>query len=274
MTIPNQIFVKLSLLVILVNLASCISLKDVQLLQPDPNLKMNDNGKIAYSMPEYLIQVNDDVVINVSSANKETMGILSDFISSGNQTFSSTSNASGNSIGSNGKSIRVRSDGAIELPRIGKIILEGLTLEQAREKVQSEFYKIYAPQGTYIDVNLAGIEYTIIGETAPGVFRSTKKDMTIIEAFARTGSNNIYADLKNVRIIRTTSEGTIQTNVDLTSETIMNSEYYWIQNNDIIVVNPRKEKIWGVGLNPLSIVTTVMGALATILGVYLFFDKL
>ncbi len=54
----------------------------------------------------------------------------------------------------------------------------------------------------------------------------------------------------------------------------MNSEYYWIQNNDIIVVNPRKEKVWGVGLNPLTVVTTVMGAIATILGVYLFFDKI
>ena len=44
--------------------------------------------------------------------------------------------------------------------------------------------------------------------------------------------------------------------------------------DDIIVVNPRKEKVWGVGLNPLTVVTTVMGAIATILGVYLFFDKI
>ncbi len=257
---------KLAFILILLNLFSCISLKDVQLLQPDQNLKLDQKGKILYERPEYHIQPNDQILINVSSSSRESMGILSDFISSGNQT------SGGNGISNGG--VLVRKDGNIELPRIGLVKLEGLTIEEARKKIQSEFYKIYDEKGTYIDVNLAGIEYTIIGEAQPGTFVVNKRDLTIIEAFARTGSNQIYADLKNVRIIRTDSDGTKQVYVDLTKESIMNSEYYWIQNNDIIVVNPRKEKIWGVGLNPLSVVTTIMGAIATILGVYLFFDKI
>lgn len=244
-------------------ITSCISLKDVQLIQPDSNLKLDSKGMIEYNIPEYYIQKNDMLLINVSSVNPSTLGILSDFTTSGNRTFSQNQN----------QGVMVREDGKIELPRIGKIEVEGLTIKQAREKIEGEFYKIYTPEGTYIDVNLAGIEYTIVGETNNGVFRANKKDMTIIEAFARTGNNNIYADLKNVRIIRTTPDGSKQVNVDLTKESIMNSEYYWIQNNDIIVVNPRKEKVWGVGLNPLSVVTTVMGVLGTILGVYLFFDR-
>ncbi|MBF0597457.1 polysaccharide biosynthesis/export family protein [Faecalibacter sp. WQ 117] len=244
-------------------MTSCISLKDVQLIQPDSNLKLDSKGMIEYNIPEYYIQKNDMLLINVSSVNPSTLGILSDFTTSGNRTFSQNQN----------QGVMVREDGKIELPRIGKIEVEGLTIKQAREKIEGEFYKIYTPEGTYIDVNLAGIEYTIVGETNNGVFRANKKDMTIIEAFARTGNNNIYADLKNVRIIRTTPDGSKQVNVDLTKESIMNSEYYWIQNNDIIVVNPRKEKVWGVGLNPLSVVTTVMGVLGTILGVYLFFDR-
>ncbi len=273
MTILKHYLIKLGAIMLLMNLFSCISLKDVQLLQSDPNLKINEKGIIDYNIPVYHIQINDEILINVSSANRESMGILSDFITAGNQTFGGGTSQTSTG-GSTGKGVLVRKDGSIELPRIGKIHLQGQTLEQARITIQNEFYKIYAPQGTYIDVNLAGVEYTIIGETSPGTYRSTKRDMTIIEAFARTGSNNIYADLKNVRIIRTNSEGTKQVYVDLTKETIMNSEYYWIQNNDIIVVNPRKEKVWGVGLNPLSVVTTVMGVLATVLGVWLFFDKL
>ncbi|MDM1299731.1 polysaccharide biosynthesis/export family protein [Empedobacter falsenii] len=246
------------------NLFSCISLKDVQLIQPDPNLKLDANGKISFEKPEYYIQKGDRILINVSSASRESMGILSDFISSGNQTFAQGENAG----------VLVRKDGNIELPRIGDIHLEGLTIEQARKTIQDKFYKIYEEKGTYIDVNLAGIEYTIVGEASQGVFRSPKRETTLLDAFAQSGSNNIYADLKNVRIIRTDLDGTKQVYVDLTKESIMNSEYYWIQNNDIIVVNPRKEKVWGVGLNPLTVVTTVMGAIATILGVYLFFDNI
>lgn len=259
----EKILNKTFILFIISMITSCISLKDVQLIQPDSNLKLDSKGMIEYNIPEYYIQKNDMLLINVSSVNPSTLGILSDFTTSGNRTFSQAQN----------QGVMVREDGKIELPRIGKIEVEGLTIKQAREKIEGEFYKIYTPEGTYIDVNLAGIEYTIVGETNNGVFRANKKDMTIIEAFARTGNNNIYADLKNVRIIRTTPDGSKQVNVDLTKESIMNSEYYWIQNNDIIVVNPRKEKVWGVGLNPLSVVTTVMGVLGTILGVYLFFDR-
>ncbi|MFV0179645.1 polysaccharide biosynthesis/export family protein [Empedobacter falsenii] len=255
---------KTAILLIIMNLFSCISLKDVQLIQPDQNLKLDAKGKIAFDKPEYYIQKGDRILINVSSASKESMGILSDFISSGNQTFV---------LGEN-SGVLVRKDGNIELPRIGNIHVEGFTIEQVRKIIQDEFYKIYDEKGTFIDVNLAGIEYTIVGEVSQGTFRANKRDLTILEAFAKTGSNNIYADLKNVRIIRTDLDGTKQVYVDLTKESIMNSEYYWIQNNDIIVVNPRKEKVWGVGLNPLSVVTTVMGAIATILGVYLFFDKI
>ena len=246
---------------VILNLFSCISLKDVQLIQPDQNLKLDSKGKIAFNKPEYRIQKDDQILINVSSVVGVSMGILSDFISGGNNT-------------EGGNSVYVREDGNIELPRIGKIKLEGLTLEEARSAVQKEFYKIYDEKGTYIDVNIAGTEYTIIGEAGQGVFRAPKKNITLLDAFAQSGSNNIYADLKNVRIIRTDVDGTKQVYVDLTKESIMNSEYYWVQNNDIIVVNPRKEKVWGVGLNPLTVVTTVMGAIATILGVYLFFDNI
>jgi len=146
---------KTFILLIIMNLFSCISLKDVQLIQPDPNLKLDANGKISFEKPEYHIQKN-------------------------------------------GNGVYVRQDGAIELPRIGKIKLEGLTIEQARKKIQDEFYKIYDEKGTFIDVNLAGIEYTIVGEASQGVFRAPKKNITLLDAFAQSGTNNIYADLKNV----------------------------------------------------------------------------
>lgn len=272
----KSIFFKLTLfLLIMFNISSCISLKDLQLIQPDANLKLDNKGMIEYNIPTYHIQPNDMILINVSSTNPQILGILKEFTTAGNMTFATGANGNQNSnVANQAQGIWVREDGNIELPRIGKINLLGLTIKEAREKVQAEFYKIYTPEGTYIDVNLAGIEYTIVGETNNGVFRAQKRDMSIIEAFARANSSgNIYADLKNVRIIRTTPDGTKQVYVDLTKESIMNSEYYWIQNNDIIVVNPRKEKVWGVGLNPLSIVTATMSAVGTILGIYLLFDK-
>ena len=263
----KKLFTQFLFLSIIYMLSSCISLKDIQLIQPDQNLKLDSKGMIEYNIPEYRLQKHDYILINVSTTNPEGMGILSDFITSGNRT------AGGTARGGTNSGVWIREDGAVELPRIGKIYVEGLTIKEAREKIQTEFYKIFTPQGTFIDVNLSGIEYIVIGESGNGVKNSSKKDLSLLEALASIGNNQIYADLKKVRIIRTTPEGTKQVYVDLTKESIMNSEYYWIQNNDIIVINPRKEKVWGIGLNPLSVVTTTMGVIGTILGVYLFIDR-
>ncbi len=264
----NKPFYPFLLFLILLSVQSCISLKDIQLIQPDERLKLNDKGMIDYNRPIYRIQKYDNLMIKVSSREPDTMGILNDFIVRGNQQMSGGINQQ--------RGIYVREDGNIELPRIGNIHVEGLTMAEAREKIKEEFYKIYTPDGTFIDVDLAGIEYTIVGEGVNGNFAANKRDMSMLEALARTGggNNNIYQDLKNVRVIRTTPNGTQQVYIDMTKESIMNSEYFWVQNNDIIVINPRKEKVWGVGLNPLSVVTTIMGVLATVLGAYLFFDRL
>ena len=56
---------KTFILLIIMNLFSCISLKDVQLIQPDPNLKLDANGKISFEKPEYHIQKNDQILINI-----------------------------------------------------------------------------------------------------------------------------------------------------------------------------------------------------------------
>lgn len=233
-------------------------------MQPDGNLKLDEKGYVLYNKPVYLIQKGDYITINIASSNPSILGMMSGFTSQGNQVNLSTANG-----------IYVRDNGAIELPRLGYIHVEGLTIEEVRKAIQDKFYEIYNPEGTYIDVNLVRIEYTIVGEAGNQVNIVNKRDFTIIDALARAGgAENIYANLKEVRIIRSTPEGTKQSIVDVRHESIMNSEYYWVQNNDIIVINPRKAKIWGVGLNPLSIVTTTMVSIATILGVFYFFKNL
>ena len=80
----NNFFQKILALGVLLYLTSCISLKDIQLIQPDEKLKLDSKGMIEYNMPEYYIQKDDMVMINISTVSQNGMGILSDFISNGN----------------------------------------------------------------------------------------------------------------------------------------------------------------------------------------------
>jgi len=252
-------------ILLLVVTTSCIPLKDIKYIQPDEKLKLNENGMIEYNRPVYHLQVSDMLNIRVSVRDGLNLSELKDFTVS-------AENSGGNST--TGKSVRIQEDGNIELPRIGKIYLAGLTLEEAREKVESEFYKIYQEEAAYIEINLPGINFTIVGEAVSGNYFVPQYDFNLLEAFAMAGDLTPVADRNHIHILRTTPEGTQRAVVDITEESVMNSEYFWLQPNDIIIVNPRRQKQWGIGLNPIQTVTTIFGGIATIIGIYFFFKNL
>lgn len=245
-------------------MTSCIPLKDVKYIQPDERLKLNENGMIEFDRPVYHIQSNDMINIRVSTRDGLQLGELRDFTSS--------TAGGNNSLG--GRTVRVQEDGNIELPRVGKIYLLGLTLAEAREKVETEFYKIFEPDAAYIEVNMPGINFTIVGEAASGNYFVPQYDFNLLEAFAMAGNLTPVADRNHIQILRTTPEGTQRAVVDITKESVMNSEYFWLQPNDVIVINPRRQKQWGIGLNPIQTISTIFGGIASIIGIYFFFKNL
>lgn len=253
-------------LLLLFAFMSCIPLKDIKYIQPDEKLKLNEYGMIEENRPLYHLQVNDNINIRVSTRNPEMLNMLSEYV--GN------TRSAGGSENQLQNGVRVQEDGNIELPRIGKIHVEGLTLVEAREKIETEFYKIFNPDAAYIEVIMPGINFTIVGEAASGNYFVPRYDFNLLQAFAMAGNLTDVADRKHIQILRTTPEGSHRVELDITKESIMNSEYFWLQPNDIIIVNPKRQKQWGIGLNPIQTITTVFGAIATIIGIYFFFKNL
>lgn len=249
--------------------ASCIPLKDIKYIQPDSKLKLNEHGMIVENRPQYHLQKNDLINIRISARNEEMLSMFRNYIS--NSTNNNNSN-SGNS--SQGTGVRIQEDGSIELPRVGKIYVEGLELEEAREKIQTEFYKIFNEEAAYIEVIMPGINFTIVGEAASGNYFVSRYDFNLLEAIAMAGNLTDVADRKHIQVLRTTPEGTQRVQVDITQESIMNSEYFWLQPNDILIINPRRQKQWGIGLNPIQTISTIFGAVATVVGIYFFFKNL
>lgn len=254
-------------LVLIGLLTSCIPLKDIKYIQPDENLKLNEFGMIEYNRPIYHLQVNDIINIRISMRKGLELEELQDFT-----TTTSIGANSQNALA--GKGVRIREEGFIELPRVGEIHLVGLTLKEAREKIQTEFYKIFEESAAYIDVNLSGINFTIVGESGAGNYHVQQYEFNLLEAFAMSGDLSPVADRNNIQILRTTPEGTQRAVVDITKESVMNSEYFWLQPNDVIIVNPRRQKQWGIGINPIQTVGTIFGGIASVVGIYFFFKSL
>lgn len=249
-------------------MTSCIPLKDIKYIQPDEKLKLNEYGMIEFNRPEYHLQINDIINIRISTRKGLDLEELQDF------TVTTSVGSGGGNNQALGRGVRIQDDGNIELPRIGKIYLLNSTLKEARAKIESEFYKIYEESAAYIEVNMSGINFTIVGEAGSGSYYVGQYELSLLEAFARAGDLSPVADRKHIQILRTTPEGTQRAEVDITQESVMNSEYFWIQPNDIIIVNPRRQKQWGIGINPVQTISTVMGAVTAVIGIYFFFKKL
>lgn len=133
---------------------------------------------------------------------------------------------------------RVDRNGNIELPLIGKVKVEGLTISQARSKIYelaSQYYK-----NPVITVSFSNFRITVLGEVnRPGSYIAQTEKVGLLDALALAGDLTIAGKRENVMLIREGSDGSKQiTRFNLNSTATFRSPYYFMQTGDIIYVEP------------------------------------
>ncbi len=148
-------------------------------------------------------------------------------------------------------------EGCIEMPLTGKIELKNLTIDQAKDKLQTELGK-YVNQTTLI-VKMSNFNLTVLGEvTRPGMYKVYQSQINLFEAISLAGNMTNFAKNSEVRIIRQTDNGSEVVTVDMGQADILSSPYYYLKPNDIIYIEPLKIKQWGFTTFPYSTVISVI----------------
>jgi len=154
-------------------------------------------------------------------------------------------------------------EGFIELPLTGKVDVKNLTVEQAKDKLQTELDK-YVNQ-TMIIVKLSNFNLTVLGEVAkPGLYKVYQTQINLFEAISLAGNMTNFAKKNEVRIIRQTDNGSEIITVDMGEASILSSPYYYLKPNDIVYVEPLKIKQWGFTTFPYSTVFSIVSLAATV----------
>ena len=137
----------------------------------------------------------------------------------------------------------VENDGCIEYPLVGKIHLVGLTIEQANAHIKEKI-KPYFQEGVeyLVNVHIRNFDVTVIGEVKnPNTFEVSRNKISILEALAMAGDLTIYGKRDNVKILRELADGTYEVHeLDLRDANILNSPYYYLQQRDIVYVEPKE----------------------------------
>ncbi len=133
----------------------------------------------------------------------------------------------------------VDNDGQINFPILGKIKLGNLNKEEAENKIEG-LLKAYLKEEPVVTINFQNYKISVIGEVEnPGTFTIPNQKINVFEALALAGDMTIYGRRDNVKILREDADG--QKNIitlNLNNAEIIFSPYYYLQQNDVVYVEP------------------------------------
>jgi polysaccharide export outer membrane protein len=147
----------------------------------------------------------------------------------------------------------VDSNGKINLPIIGEIVVKDLTVEEAQRTIQTNANK-YLNKATVI-VKLTSFKVTVLGEVkSPGYLYVYNDQVTILEALGMAGDLTPVASRKNIKLIRQVPAGSQVILLDLTDPKLLNSDYFYLLPNDVLYVEPLKARSNKTNIELLSLV--------------------
>jgi polysaccharide export outer membrane protein len=188
------------------------------------------SGKVHVKYPEPLIQKGD--VLSVV--------VYSDAIDGGatDAMFNLANKGTGEA---STQGFLVDLDGNIQYPRIGKIKADGITKTQLSEEIRK---KLTGPlQNPSVLVHLLNFKVTMLGEVIkPGPITIPSEKLTILEAIGLAGDISVYGKKDEVVILRPTDSTIEHGTIDLSSKKVFESPYYFLRQNDVVLVNPNKYK--------------------------------
>jgi polysaccharide biosynthesis/export protein len=163
----------------------------------------------------------------------------------------------------------VNDSGYVNIPVLGLVKIEGETLPLAEKAIQERaglFFK-----EAMVSIKILNFRYTILGEVRrPGVYRHYNHQLTVLEALGMAGDLTEYGNRGSVLVVRPEQEKNITYRVNLSDKNVLASPAYYVQPNDIIVVEPRRSK--ATRLN-FPVASLAFGVISTTLLLISFFTR-
>ena len=249
MAFMRSIIIKLvAAVTVLSLLASCgtKTYKNINYLQDaqkDTSMVMSTEGGI-------LVQPKDMISIVVSCRNPELaamFNLVNVSYQAGGET--SISGSYNRLLG-----YAVDADGDIEFPVVGKINVAGLTRWQVAEKVKYELESKNLLREPVVTVEFLNFKISVLGEVNhPGTYTVSGDKITILEALSLAGDLTIFGKRDKIAVVREQNGKRNIYMVDIRSTDMFYSPAYYLQQNDVVMVEPNKVRAGQSTINENSL---------------------
>lgn len=250
-------------------LSSCASTKHIAYFQNISNTVLDTSESLHQTPVPPTIEADDILLIMVSGAsqaaavpfNQVSTGATSQsYVGEASTTESLYGRAADMQLG-----YLVAGDGSINFPVLGRISLKDLTLTEAQDTLEQRLLPYL--KGPLVNIRFLNYKITVLGEVAhPGTYTIPNQQITLLQALGMAGDMSIFGKRVNVMVIREKDGkrefGRINFN-DVNS--LFDSPFYYLQQNDVVYVEPRKSKLWNTdqaAVRNISILATIVSAVS------------
>ena len=147
----------------------------------------------------------------------------------------------------------VDSDGYIQIPYAGKIMVAGKTIDMITTEIEKVLQNYVADAS--ITVRMVNNYVSLLGEVQrPGRYPIYKDRLNIFQALAMAGDLTDFSDRQKIQLIRQRPEGNSVKEFTLTDRSIMTSEFFYVMPNDVIYAQPVKGKFFQMNAFPYTVI--------------------
>ncbi len=226
--------------------SSCVNTKEA--------VYFNDQAEGEFPIINPLIQQtivpNDLLSILITSPNPEATAFF-------NNSASGSANGARNQSG-----YLVEKDGTIQYPGLGRVQAAGLTKTQLTDYFRNTLIEKKLLLDPIVTINYLNFRVTVLGEVLrPMVVTVPNEKISLLEALGMAGDLTIYARRDNVMLIREEDGKRLIKRINLNSNALFTSQYYYLKSNDIVYAQPNKTKLFSTS-NTRQILPVVFSAIS------------
>lgn len=161
----------------------------------------------------------------------------------------------------------VSNEGYIIFPVLGKLYVQNMTLSQLREDLEKRLLEYLTDP--LVSVRQLNFNITVLGEVKkPGQYTSASDKVTLLQALGMAGDMTDYGDRTKVKLVRHENGADNTYVIDFTEKNITSSPYYYMQQNDVLYVEPDANKKIIAGTNPnRTLIFSIIGSAVAIVSI-------
>lgn len=254
----------LTLAVLSLLLSSCGSTKNITYFQNKDSIDWSLSKQMfdAKIMPKDILQIQ---VFTITPEAAEPF----------NLTKGTSGTTSGGESAASAFNYLVSNDGTVVMPVIGTVKVAGLSKDDAEELIKDKIKPYLSEsENVMVHVRMMNYKYSVLGGVKqPGLYTTQNEKVSILEAIAQAGDLTTFAYRDRIFLIRENNDGQKEYHqLNINDANIISSPYYYLQQNDVIYVEPRKTEarnafisantsIWFSLISSLMSITTFILAL-------------